>query len=259
MSVSPGWTTDLEILRLTGSEITHAEDHVVVRTPHNPGYRWGNCILVLDAESINNPTLWISRFTELFPDKGWNSIGLPEMPSDRRSWEEKGFYLEKLDVLTTTRLPKQTTMPERYTVRQFSDDDWTQLTQLEIKGFGHDSNHDKNEIEDFVRQTNRVRQQLCQNGNAAWFGALLGDQLISHLGVVKCGETARYQSVETDVEHRRKGLASHLLGKAAEWSRRQGCDNWVIVTEETNDAGRVYRRAGFEPDVPIVNASRNLV
>ena len=65
---------------------------------------------------------------------------------------------------------------------------------------------------------------------------------------------ARYQSVETDQAHRRKGLASHLLGLAASWSKERGCDSWVIVTEATNAAGLVYRRAGFTPDVSEVNA-----
>ena len=47
-------------------------------------------------------------------------------------------------------------------------------------------------------------------------------------------------------DHRQRGLASHLLGLAAAWSAEQGCDRWVIVTEATNPAGRVYRSVGFE-------------
>ena len=77
-----------------------------------------------------------------------------------------------------------------------------------------------------------------------------------HLGIVRCGTRACYQSVDTDDDHRRRGLASHLLGVAARWTADRGCDRWVIVTEATNPAGRVYRslwvraRHRQRPDVP---------
>ena len=64
------------------------------------------------------------------------------------------------------------------------------------------------------------------------------------------------QSVGTDDEHRRRGLASHLLGVAALWAADRGCDRWVIVTEATNPPGRVYRSLGFEPDTGTAQAYR---
>jgi choline dehydrogenase-like flavoprotein len=100
-------------------------------------------------------------------------------------------------------------------------------------------------------------EELSNRGVASWFGAFHGIELVADLGIVVCGETARYQSVQTDERHRRKGLASHLLGKAADWASQAGCRSWVIVTESTNDAGRVYRKAGFNPDVETVTAYRS--
>jgi hypothetical protein len=43
---------------------------------------------------------------------------------------------------------------------------------------------------------------------------------------------------------------------AARWSAEGGCDRWVIITEATNPAGRVYRGVGFEPDVGNAQAYR---
>jgi hypothetical protein len=43
---------------------------------------------------------------------------------------------------------------------------------------------------------------------------------------------------------------------AAAWAASRGCTQWVIVTEATNPAGRVYRKAGFELVEPIVQAYR---
>lgn len=83
-----------------------------------------------------------------------------------------------------------------------------------------------------------------------------GDALCADLGIVRCGTAGRYQAVGTDAAHRRRGLASALLGVAAAWSVEAGCTNWVIVTESQNDAGRVYRRAGFTLDDAVVSAYR---
>ena len=40
------WRTDLAILEMSGAQVTSFEDYILVRSPDNPGYHWGNCILV---------------------------------------------------------------------------------------------------------------------------------------------------------------------------------------------------------------------
>ena len=110
--------------------------------------------------------------------------------------------------------------------------------------------------ETFLRARRRADAALVERGLAAFFGAFADDTLVASLGIVLCGTTARYQNVGTDEPHRRRGLASHLLGVAGEWAADRGCDSWVIVTESTNAAGRIYRAVGFEPDTPTVQAYR---
>lgn len=254
--MSPGWKTDLDILALTGSNITNHEDHLVVKTPHNPDYHWGNCILVFDRTHINDAQKWVNIFNQEFPEKDWLAVGLPVMPQDTSAWEKYGIQLEQLDVLSTNARPNQVQAPEGYVTRSFLDSDWEHLTQREIADGISEGNYPKEAIESFVLETNATRRKLCEKGDAAWFGVFDGDLLVSNLGIIRCGSTGRYQSVETLATYRRKGLASHLLGVAANWSEENGCDNWVIVTQETNDAGRVYRRAGFQADLASVNAHK---
>ena len=258
MSISPGWKTDLAILALGGSEILRFDDHLVVKTPANPDYHWGNCLLVLDPNSIDMSEKWVERYRSVFPDKNWIAIGLPQMPSSSTAWEEYGITLEQLNVLSATSLPKSHPLPDGYTSRHFVERDWETLTRREIASLLVEGGYEPAAIEAFVIEANASRQRLCSTGDAAWFGAYLEEELVASLGIVKCGDTARYQSVETDEAHRRKGLASHLLGLAASWSQNQGCQSWVIVTEATNAAGRIYRRAGFMPDISNVNAYKKL-
>ena len=40
--------TDLALLQLGGSEVSDRGDHLVVRTPHNPAYWWGNFLLMAE-------------------------------------------------------------------------------------------------------------------------------------------------------------------------------------------------------------------
>jgi GNAT superfamily N-acetyltransferase len=89
---------------------------------------------------------------------------------------------------------------------------------------------------------------MTEQGHLAWFGAFHGDRLAAELGIVDCGEgVARYQSVVTAAEHRRRGLAGHLLGVAAQWAADRGARRWVIVADAGSDAARLYRSRGFEP------------
>ena len=43
---SLAWRTDLALLLAAGSEVDDRGDHLVVRTPANPGFYWGNFLLL---------------------------------------------------------------------------------------------------------------------------------------------------------------------------------------------------------------------
>ncbi len=45
---SLAYRTDLTVLRLSGSEIADLGDHLVVRTPADPSYWWGNFVLLAE-------------------------------------------------------------------------------------------------------------------------------------------------------------------------------------------------------------------
>ncbi len=252
--LSPGRMTDLAILELTGSTITYEADFAIVRTPANPNYHWGNSLMVLDPSCVNDARRWVELFKTNFPLADWIAIDLPVMPSDAAGWSELGLQLEQLDVMTSKAAPNQTALAEGYAVRLFTTDDWSALVSAELEQNLKTGDYEPATHEKFVRQTSGARQALCATGNAAWFGAVRDGELVASLGIVKCGSTARYQAVATNENHRRLGLALHLLGVAAQWSVDQGCDNWVIATEENNSAASVYRRAGFLPAEPSFSA-----
>jgi GNAT superfamily N-acetyltransferase len=255
-SCPPGWATDLAILELTGSVLEHHEDHVVVRSPAHPDFHWGNFVVVTDADAVDDAPRWVGAFRAAFPDVGWVAVGLPRMPVDRDRWLGLGLELVLDEVLVTRSLPRPTPRPAGYTVRPLDGEDWEQDLARAIAANEKTDEHDPAEFERFARGQVGARRDLCDRGVGAWFGAFSDDVLVADLGIVRCGRTARYQDVSTDEGHRRRGLASHLLGVAAQWAAERGCDQWVIVTEATNPAGRVYRNLGFEPGAGAVQAYR---
>jgi GNAT superfamily N-acetyltransferase len=254
--MSPGWATDLAILELTGSTMDDQGDHLIVRTPANPGYHWGNCVLVIDPARVDDAERWHDAFRAAFPSAGWVAIGLPQLPGETDGWTSRSIELEENDVLTTRTMPRASALPDGYIVRQLEGDDWELLISRDLAENAHTGEYEAASHEQFTRAAVAARRDLSERGTAAYFGAFAGEELCADLGIVRCGTTGRYQAVGTDAAHRRRGLASHLLGVAAAWSADSGCDAWVIVTESTNDAGRVYRRAGFTLDDAVVAAYR---
>jgi GNAT superfamily N-acetyltransferase len=245
MDLPLSWHTDLAVLELEGSTIDHRSDHLVVRTPANPVYYWGNFVLVTDPSRVDDPAHWLEVFERELPDAAHRAIGLVTQPADADAWTALDLEITHDDVLVAEACPEPTPVPQGYLVKQITDAiEWEQSSGLRISEF---SEGDPREAEHERRRT-ASRRALSEQGRLAWFGAFHGDRLVAELGIVDCGEgVARYQSVVTGAEHRRQGLAGHLLGVAAEWAAAQGVERWVIVADAGSDAGRLYRSRGFAP------------
>lgn len=254
--LSPGWATDLAILEHSGSIIEDRGDHLLIRSPSNPDYHWGNCLFVTEGSAVNDATGWVAEFQSAFPEADWIALGLTRMPDDHEAWAAHGLGLERDEVLSTRTLPLEAPLPDGYTVRPLDGPDWDSSIARVIAENLRTQEFDPRTHERFARAQAATQRDLSDRGVGARFGAFAGAALVAEVGIVRCGTTARYQSVGTEEAHRGRGLASHLLAVAARWAAERGCDQWVIVTEATNPAGRVYRRAGFEPDTGIVTAYR---
>src|SRR5450759_246285 len=108
----PGWATDLAILEHSGSIVEDRADHLLVRTPDNPDFYWGNCLFVTDESAVNDAGRWVKTFHSAFPAVGWVAIGLITRPAEQDAGVAQGLELERDDVLTTRTLPLQTPLPQ---------------------------------------------------------------------------------------------------------------------------------------------------
>jgi GNAT superfamily N-acetyltransferase len=258
LDLDAGWATDIAVHELSGATVEDLGSHLVVRSPLNPRYHWGNCILVREPGAADEADRWVGVFSETFPLADWLAIGLRRLPADDASWRELGAELEAIEVLTTSKLPRQTALPEGYEVRRLTGADWEQTVRLSVDENARTGSYPSESYETFSRVRAERGRTLCEREDdvAAYFGAFADGVLAAQLGIVRCGSLARYQSVLTDEAHRRRGLASHLVGVAASWAADRGCARWVIVTETTNPALAVYRGVGFASDGGNVQAYR---
>lgn len=245
----PSTRTDLQVDALSGSVVTDAGDHLVVRTPANPEYHWGNAVQVTSGDP-DDAARWVAVFEAEFPQATHRAIGLPREP-DPTAWAGTGLEPDVVETLTATSTPSPTPVPTGFTVRPLDDAAWEQRLAQELAENAATGEYPADEYATFMAGQVAARRRLVDEGRAHWVGAFTAQgELAASLGaVVLQGEpvTARYQSVLTAPAHRRRGLARHLLTVAAEWAWERGARELVIVADADSDAGRLYRAAGFTP------------
>ncbi len=256
--VSLGYQTDLAIRRTEGSQITDCGDHIVVRTERNPGYWWGNFILLAEPPRAGEADRWLARFAALFPAARHRTFGVDVTDAaavGEAGFAAAGFRAERNVVLTASSViqPRQPSLAVR--VRPLATgDDWRQSAALRLACFepdaaarpaaGPDVSADEQE---FDARKLAVRRQLTETGRAAWFGAFAAGRLVAQLGLVPAGHgLARYQDVETHPEFRRQGLAGLLVWRAGTYGLTDlGAVRLVIVADPGYHAFRLYQSLGF--------------
>src|ERR1700693_6203176 len=72
---SLGYRTDLTARALEGSRVEDRGDYLVLRSPDNPGYWWGN-FLLLPSLGPGEAADWLARFAAEFPDARHVTLGV---------------------------------------------------------------------------------------------------------------------------------------------------------------------------------------
>src|SRR3954469_6577241 len=95
------WATDIAVLEQAGATGEDRGDHLILRTPRNPTFHWGNCVLVTDPDAVDDAQRWVETFQDAFPAATWIAIGLIRMPDDDARWVAHGLELEVNEVLVS--------------------------------------------------------------------------------------------------------------------------------------------------------------
>lgn len=253
---SPGLATDLALLELQGSTIRDRGDHLVVRTPENPTYWWGNFLLLRRAVPAEDIDRWIAEFEREFPDSAHQTFGFTDSDGDYSGWSEQGFDVECDVTLTIAKVPTWQPMDEdQISIRHFAErKDWEQAAEL---GASDTEVRELGARLVFEERRAAAQKALVDDGRGAWFGAFVGDRLVGKLGIVRLGTRARYQDVVVHAGYRRRGIAARLVRVAGEWALTSpDVRELVIVATRGGPAIGLYERLGFEETACHVGVER---
>ena len=230
---------------LEGGEVADRGDHLVVRSPGNPDYWWGNFLLLATWPAPGTGDRWLARFAAEFPLAAHIALGVDtadehaEIPAE---FMAAGLEPQRLTVLTCTAVRPPAHPNFEAEIRPVeSGADWQQSLDLGIRCYGDDGS------QEYRDRRIAARRRLTQAGRGAWFGAFSRGRLVAQLGLFDVGDGyARYQHVETDPRARRQGLAGTLVWYAGRYGREVlGAGTFVIVADPADVAIRVYRACGF--------------
>jgi ribosomal protein S18 acetylase RimI-like enzyme len=245
---SLGFRTDLMLRRLEGSTIVDHGAYLVVTSPAQPDFWWGNFVLMPRSALRDDPAIWVSRFAAAFPGARHVALGVDgtqdsaEVPA---SFLAAGLKPERDTVLTATsvREPPRPNHAAQYR-RLDGDDDWRQAEQLRAACSDISESAGGREF-DAARV--RATRELTEAGHGACFGAFRDGWLAAQLGVFSDGSGAvRYQNVETHPQARGQGLAGTLVFQAGRYALAElAAERLVIVADPGYHAIRIYRSTGF--------------
>lgn len=243
--LSLGFRTDLAVLALGGSDIVHRDRHIVVRTPANPTYWWGNFVLFADPVAPGEIPERLELFAREHPEAehvAWGIDSLDGTAGNEAELARAGFEVGRDAVLTATTL-RPPGRPVGAELRPLGDGDWRQARELHVACVDR---KDGRVTDEFLDAQVSGYHTLAGGPRATWYGAFAEGRLLSWLGIVADGSgPARFQSVETHPEARRRGLARALVHYAGQAALDAGATALVIVADPDYHAISTYRALGF--------------
>jgi hypothetical protein len=133
---SLGFRTDVMLRVAEGAQVTEHRDHLVIRTDGNPGYWWGNFLLLACVPEPGQADDWLARFAAEFPAAQHVTLGVDtadevDLPAD---FGAAGLPAEWLTVLTATEVRQPPRPNAAAEIKPLvSDADWLQSVELSIR------------------------------------------------------------------------------------------------------------------------------
>lgn len=257
---SLGYRTDFSILK-PHSEILERPHYLVIVTRSNPRYFWGNLLFFREPPKEGDFSRWCDLFRKEFQKH-------PEVKHITIAWDspggetgviapflEAGFHSDPATILTLQ--SKDLKLPPKIaavSVRALqTDEDWEQATLNQIRC--NEGEHPSDHFEKFKRSQMQSYRALAGMGLGNWYGAFLDDQLVADCGLFVFDQVARFQSVGTHPDFRRRGICGTLVHQVALEGLKQA-QTLVIAAEPDYHAFGIYRSIGFRPTEKQVGVCR---
>lgn len=252
---SLGFQTDLMLRAFEGEVIEH-DDYIVVRTPKNPTFRWGNFVVFRQAPRKGDLEIWREVFARevgvpplvphvLFglddPEGGHGEIG---------AFLEAGFTVETSVVMTARSVNPPPKLNTNCVIRTLeANADWAEWLEMEMALNAAQPESERESADGYrVYQERKAAEyrRMVEAGWGHWFGAYLDGRLAASLGLFVRDGVGRFQEVGTHPDFRRRGLCGTLVHHVAlEGLQRMGAKVLVMVADPDDVAAAIYESVGF--------------
>ena len=237
-------------LALISGETIERDGYVVVRSPQQPGYYWGNLIIFAEPPSRGCLFAWEKIFASEFSQNPgvlhrtftWD---LSEAQGDLGEFLAKGYRHERTEVLVASKVqpPPQPNLDVEIRVID-SEEEWQAVALLQLEA--RPPEHDEEDYRKFVRGRLAGLRARTIAGDGEWYGAYLGGRQVGSLGIFRDGSLARFQEVVTHPDVRRRGVCGTLVHEVAKRNlAREGTTSLVMLADSEYHAARIYESVGF--------------
>jgi putative acetyltransferase len=255
--------TDLEMTAVDGV-VDSLESCIQVSSPENPGYYWGNYLLLPGAPEADRLQSWVDLFRDRFQSYcevehvllRWDGAALaPQAQARARALgmtEDSGPGMVATQLIDPQLIEPQLIEPGNQHVEIRPLDFEREFDQIEQLNQQCDPNESSGSPEyrlfkERMRQSWRKRQRA---GMVTWWGVFFDEVLVGQCGFVFCSDRlGRYQAVETHPDFRRRGVCSALISTVGQDALgRGGCRALLLGADGEGPALGLYRRLGFKTD-----------
>lgn len=259
--LSAGWRSTLIFAAFDGV-VAERGEALVVRTPSNPHYYWGNFMLWERAPRAGELAEWIAAFEREIhapqPQSTHIAIGLDGLARFEPPPEAADFECDAATVLTMRREQLVARAPEPAVpaiVRALdAGRDAAAAVDLQcLCNAADDEGFEPALFRDFrVRQMARYAA-MSRAGRGDWWGAWSErGELLAECGLFidAAGRIGRFQHVDTHPAWRRRGLCRALIHAVCRHGfERLGVEELVIVADPHDVAIGLYESVGFRRGV----------
>ena len=248
---SLGYRTDLIFPTFDG-QIIDRGSYLVIRTLTNPTFYWGNFLLFSQPPQEGDIDVWRDLFAleiGIPPDTehqvfGWDS---PEGEEGViQPFLEAGFHLDRSVVLTSSEPSNPAGSSSLVSIRPLKTEaDWEQVVENQV--VCREPEFEEGEYREFrMKQMARYRK-MSTSGHGDWYGAFIEQKLVADLGLYHHEGVGRFQSVETNPDFRRRGIAGKMIVEASRQAKEKyNLHTLVMVADQDSSPARLYTSLGFK-------------
>jgi ribosomal protein S18 acetylase RimI-like enzyme len=252
--------TDIDVLAIDHT-VTRRDGYLVVRSPSNPTFWFGNFLVFDDAPRPGDGERWERRFAREFADEPrvrhrtlrWDRTD-GEAGAATAEFAGRGYDLESLiglvaapgELVAHARASHDVTIRPLDPATAGPDEPlWAAIVELQVAG--RDRQIGEPEYRDFSRARQGELRALFTAGRGAWYVALTPEgEVAASCGIVTTGDRGRFQAVETAERYRRRGICSRLVVDAALYAAAaHELRTLVIAADADYHALGLYESLGF--------------